>query len=255
MFWRKKAAPPPPSPPSEHDIEEMKRLAMAGAISAQKANDPLIGVKIGAKELFAQCMAAVHDDRGVHVETLLCVLGAISGFACPAAIAEQLALKGLTPPQVGIMVVEGADGRTYWFGDPVNHLLTEDQYAVWPLIAGKAQALGVTHFSDAANAMQHVAATVGGADFGIPRLPEGHRPALLPIDAARAIWPAAHAIMIRYCDEPREWPLLAALAAQEGLETVRDSLDPALAATILLECAFPMAKLAPGSLGLSQPVG
>jgi hypothetical protein len=50
----------------------------------------------------------------------------------------------------------------------------ENQHSVWALVAGMAGHLGSTSLPDVVEIVQHVAETVGGETFGIPRTPEGH---------------------------------------------------------------------------------
>ena len=48
------------------------------AINEKRREDPLIGAKIGAKEIFHRIAQGMKDERGVHAESLLCALGALA---------------------------------------------------------------------------------------------------------------------------------------------------------------------------------
>jgi hypothetical protein len=227
--------------------EELKKRALLNAIEAQKAEDPLVGVKIGARDIYSRLLNALQDDKGVHAETLLAVIGSLAGFSCIAAVSEVLVRIDQSPQQIGLAVVEGKDGKTYWFGDPLNKLLAENEHSVFSLIIGKAQALGGGQAHDLENLFRHVAGSVGGDKFGLPRIPSDHRPADTPLNFVSALWPKLRPVLLDYCDDPRQWPLAMALAAQEAQQATSATVPVDLAVTILLECAAPMAKIAPGS--------
>jgi hypothetical protein len=113
---------------------------------------------------------------------------------------------------------------------------------VWSLTAGTVQQLGKP-LPDLTDIFKHAAATVGGAQFGIPRLPEGHRAGDLPINYLKAGWPKLLPIAQRFCDEPTHLPIVFALAIQKAILMGKDVIDPTLAGTIVMECAVPMSKV------------
>ena len=146
--------------------------ALLRAIEERRTTDPLIGAKLGGKEIFHRLMNGMNSDRGVHVESLLCALGALAGYSCQANLRAQAVAKGL-PETSAFVTVSGNDGRTYFFGDPLNQALAESQYSVWSLAGGAAQNNGCMTLPDINSIFTHVASSVGGDSFGIPRLPDG----------------------------------------------------------------------------------
>ena len=215
--------------------------ALKRALEKQKT-DPLIKLQIGGKEIFDRMVGGLKDERGVHIESLLALLGALAGYACQFSVREQNTKSGAKSPVSGLAIATGADGRKYYFGDALNKSLAEDRYSVWSLTAGTVEQLGKP-LPDLTDIFKHVAATVGSAQFGIPRLPEGHGTGDLPINYLKAIWPKILPVAWRFCDEPAHLPMVFGLAIQNAILMAKDVIDPTLAGTIAMECAVPMSKV------------
>lgn len=209
---------------------------------AGKCEDPLIGAKLGAKEIFQRLTQGMKDEKGVHIESLLCALGALAGFACQASVrGEYILEKGFDEKKV-FTILGCANGRQYFFGDMVNKLLAESQYSIWSLAAGAVQHLGVNKLIDIGEIFKHTAQTVGGDSFGIPRIPQDHKPGDLPQNYLKHLWPVLFPVVKQFCPAS-EWPLLFGLAIQEGIYLGKDVLDPLLALSIVMESAIPMSKV------------
>jgi hypothetical protein len=211
------------------------------AIEERRKEDPMIGAVLGGKEVCQRLIEAMKDAKGVHVESLLSLLGSLAGFSCQMSIRTENPAAG----DSAFVVVGGADGRNSFFGDRLNQPLAESQYSVWGLTAGKAQGLGCTELPDLNEIFSYVATTVGGDRFGIPRIPDGHRPGDLPLNYLKAFWPGIMPIVSKFCARPPEWPILFGIAIQEIMTMGKDVIDPKLATIIVMECAVPMSKIDP----------
>lgn len=212
------------------------------AINEKRNEDPLIGAKIGAKEIFQRLAQGMKDEKGVHAESLLCALGAVAGYSCQAGIrSEFIEGKGLNEQQV-FVIIGCAGGSQYFFGDMINKPLAENRYSVWSLAAGAAQHMGLNELIDLEDIFKHVSQTVGSSSFGVPRIPDDHKPGDLPQNYLKHLWPVLLPIAKTFCP-PAEWPLLFGLAVQEGMHWSKDVIDPALALSIVMESAVPMAKV------------
>ena len=106
--------------------------AMMAAIEAQKKSDPLVGAKIAGKEIVSRLINGMKNEKGVHVESLLCALGALAGYSCQANLRAQAIARGLDP-NAPFQVVKTNDGEEYYFGDPLNEALAEGKLSVWSL--------------------------------------------------------------------------------------------------------------------------
>ncbi len=231
-----------PTPERHRAPQDPASEALLRAVEAQRKTDPYIGAKIGGKEVLHRLMSAFKNERGVHVESVLSALGALAGYACQADLRAR-ALAAGQPEKAVFMVVETAKGQRYFFGDALNRLLVEEPISVWGLAAGAAQHLGCSPLPDVQEMFAHVAKTVGEADFGVPRIPEDHRPSDLPAGYLKTLWPALLPVLKTFCKSPAEWPLLYASAIQNLMEMAKDVLGPELALRIVMESAIPMSKV------------
>jgi hypothetical protein len=243
--------------------------AMFNAIAERRKADPDVGAKIGSQEIVHMLIDGMqrHDPRGVHSETLVAILASLAGFACVlSAVATVVETNSNVPKKIPVTLkdgrqimmdifpintIKGADGRNYFAGDAINAPLLEAPVSIAGLVLGMAQKLGLpaSEFPNPAEIAGYVASTIGGPQFGIPRLASGASPpSEPPLNLVRAYWPALLPKVKAYCPRPQEWPLLYGLATQQAMETVRSVLPPALSARLALECAVPMAKLDPATL-------
>jgi hypothetical protein len=208
-------------------------------------------------------------DRGVHAETLMVTIGALAGFA-----AQNAALRSLGPPGTpipnGALAVAEAGGEKYYFGDRINgHLIRqtgESKYPLWGYIAAAALEAGMAQrdMPDASEMFGHVARTVGTPQFGIPRAPRKHPFHLTPRVALEGFWPGTKALLSNADDvllrgltslplhgtsvAEEHWPLIAALVARQFILMARDTLDPRIALSLVMESAIAMSKVDPKTI-------
>jgi hypothetical protein len=65
-------------------------------LNEKRKDDPLIGAKVGAKDILDRLLNSMKDPKGVHIETLLCALGAMAGYSCQAGLRKEfIETKGL----------------------------------------------------------------------------------------------------------------------------------------------------------------
>jgi hypothetical protein len=244
LFGRRNRPAPvevPSSPPANPGL-----AAVLQEIDRRRPTDPSIGVKLGSAELVQRLTAALKDERGVHAETLIGVLGSLAGFACVASVVAVAGGRDLK--QLGIIELGGKDGNRYLYGSLVNAPLLGAAVNVNGLIWGMAKHLGAAAADSPKELLTHVADTVGSPSFGVPRLPAGHQIGIPPLEAVRQLWPATAKERELFCSEPSHWPVLYGLATQRAMEMAKATLDPVLAARIAMECAAPMSKLDPRHL-------
>jgi hypothetical protein len=221
-------APPQDAAEPPHPGE----AALLHAIAERLPTDPLIGAKLGGKE--------INTERGVHAESLLTALGALAGYACQASVRAAAVASGL-PETAGLITVE-ANGQKFFFGDVLNKPLAESAHSVWAFAAGAAQEAGCASLLDFKEIFAHVAKSVGGDDFGKPRV-TGHAAQDTPLNFVRALWPALLPLVKKYCPDPERWPALYAVAVYDAIMAARGTLDPCLALRIVMESAIPMSKI------------
>lgn len=210
-------------------------------IARQRDSDPLIGARIGGREITQQLFTRMNGERGVHIESMLCALGSLAGHACQAAIRARNVAQGL-PETTNLVAVDTRDGKRYFFGDTLNQSLAEAQYSVWSLAAEQAQKAGVGQLPDVGEIFRHAAATVGSDAFGRLRVPPEHLPRDLPINYVRQLWPLMLPRIRKFCPEPEHWPVLLGFSIQEVIEQGKQVLNPFLAVRLVMESAIPISK-------------
>lgn len=188
----------------------------------------------------------LKDQRGVHCETLLTAVGALTGYAAQQALWEGMVKPGKLAITEAFKVVDTPSGATYFFGDALDTLLTSVEpkhVSVWKIVAGGALAGGGDHLPSVPDLLRHCAATAGTSAFGLPRLPDDHLPSILPRAAVERFWPGARLLLS--LAEPLQWPLLMAHAAQKLMQAMKGSIAPDLAVKIVMEAAVPMSRVDP----------
>lgn len=227
------------------DETATKAAILDAAIEEARATNPVAHLKIGAEELVQRLLGSMQNERGVHVESLLAVLGSLAGFCCVDSVLKQATALGRTTRDCGIVDVETSDGGRYYLGDPINALLGETDRSLWALVAGIVNHLGSQDYPNFAEIAGHVAGTLGGSDFGVPRVPEKHRPSDLPINYVRNLWPAILPHIEHRVPLLQERVTLFGFAVQNVIQMGKDVIEPALAGKLVMECAVPMSKLDP----------
>jgi hypothetical protein len=216
--------------------------ALLRQIAKFSTSDPFIGAKIGSNELTQRLLVSMTGKRGVHLESLLCTLGAIAGYSCQASVRSQSVASGL-PETAGLTVVHSEDGKTYYFGDQINKALAESAYSVWAVSGGNAQPANGDERLDLAEIFAYSAASVGTASFGKPRVPEANCANDLPINYVQRLWPAFKPLIVKYCPNPEHWPVLIALSIQATISMGQSALAPGRALQLVMEAAIPMAAI------------
>jgi hypothetical protein len=224
-----------------NDSDDVAKIFL-GVLAQERVKNPVVGAQAASRKIVQRLLDDLKDERGVHVESLLAALGSLAGYACQMSVRALLIDGHGMPEEKAFVIVETQDGSRYFFGDPLNKLLAEDAHSVWSLAAGQAQHLGCAILPDVAEIFSHVSASVGGPDFGVPRVPENHRPRFMPIDYVKVVWPALLPVVKNFCPAPALWPVLYGLAVQQVMELGKGAIDPCSALRIVMECAVPMSK-------------
>jgi hypothetical protein len=181
---------------------------------------------------------------------LLGILGATGGFACIVAAMDVYKGSGLEASTVGLATVADDRGRTYYFGDLPNQSLWDHELALLSLTLGIAQAQGAAVTSEmVTETAAHVARSIGGSEFGIPRLPQAHMPGDLPINYVKHCWPDIRASLDFYEVPVPHRPTALGFAVQKAILAGESVIDPKTAAQVVIEYAMPMAKLDPAEFG------
>ena len=201
----------------------------------------------GAEYVLYRIWATLQDQKGIHAESLLACLGALAGYACQVYVRQAAVRAGADARKYALTTITTSDGTTYLQGDALNMPLADSPLSVRALVGRTVQKLGKQP-PDIDGIFRHVTQTLGTSAFGVLRVSDGHRPRHPAIVYLKQIWPQILPIAQRFCRKPAQLPVLFGIALQRALEHTKDLLSPTLGASIAMECAVAMSKVAlPGA--------
>jgi hypothetical protein len=203
-------------------------------------------------------MMWLKDERGIHSETLLMVIGALAGFAGQCAAFERYFKKEEVFPGDAMVQLKTRSGEIFYSGDLINSFLIPQrwsEYPLWGFLQAAAIGASVTKadMPDPLEMFRYVASTLGSADAKVPRLPANHGLQLAPRQALEVFWPRARFIFTR-TDGPgcngrnvpvKLWPVVTGVVANQLLENTKQALDIRVGMRIVMETAIVMSKVDP----------
>lgn len=211
-------------------------------VREKEQEEPGIRERVTASVLFDFLYDILKDEKGVNIDILLAVLASVGGQECIAAVVDA-APANATMAELGLTVIKGNDGRIYLFGDAPNRLLVESADSLISLAFGAAQAQGAAVTLEMIHdEMRKVAQTVGGPDFETLDLPPQHM-VDRPTEWARVFGPKLAEPLDLYEVPRNRRPATLGYAIQKAMETAKGTVDPMIAARIVLQCACRTAKV------------
>lgn len=214
-------------------------------LSEREKVEPGIRERVAAAMLFPFALDMLKEDAGVRVENLLAMLASVAGQECIlpiVALVADAAKIDAALTLLGLAVVKGKDCRVYYFGDAPNRLLAESEESVLGLALGAAKALGAAvSFDMIGDEMHKVASRVGGAEFETLDLPRENM-VDRPTNWVRfARKPLIEALDV-YEVPPNRRAAALGYTIQKAIDAGKHTLDPVIAAQIVLQCATRTAK-------------
>jgi hypothetical protein len=207
--------------------------------------DPLMPAKIAAREVTKRLRQQLEIDGAVHVESLICALGSLAGYACQVAVSSR-ATRGASKH---VLTAHTQHAGGHFLGDALYKVLAESRHSVWKIAANGAELAGCKTPPDLAEILSHTSVVLGTESFGVPRMPKQHRAGDLPMNYVRKYWTELKAVIERACPSPEQWPIVFALAIRDSLIAHKDTFDPGVALRLAMESASAMTKAA-----LDEPV-
>jgi hypothetical protein len=219
--------------------------------------DQSVAAQLAISSLVKFFPKSLAQNGSLQVETLFCVIGALTGFAAQHAVRQQHIASGNAKEAEVFVIAEAPNGERYYFGDRLNAILvpeTLESLTVLSVLGGEVLKLGAAkeELPDCHEIFERTAKSIGTPGFGVPELPPGHKPFLMPRRAVEIFWPSMLTVFTREpvvpvpgfkLVEPRHWPLLLAAVAASFMPAIEGSLPPALAMKIFMEAAIPMSKI------------
>jgi hypothetical protein len=214
------------------------------------ATEPERRLQMGGRVVFDLVYQMVATpEKGARIEEVLAILGSVGGYSCIVGVLDGIARGGSRPTGHQLVVMSGADGNRYYFGDLPNQALLESHLSLLSLTLGAAQSHGGQVSLDK---VHDVAGTVGKADFGTPRIAEPHRPGDLPFNYIKYLAPKIFDALDLYEVPTDKRASAIGFAIQRAIDGSKDVLDPTIAADIVTECAVPAAKFDPARFPVAE---
>jgi hypothetical protein len=247
-------APAQPSVPGPAGI----RAAGSGAAGAPRTwpwdPDQTVAARLAIASLQKFFIRSLSRNGRLQLETVFCTVGALTGFAAQNALRQASLVAGRAETD-GLLALESTTGERFYFGDRLNEILVphrREDLTVWSVVAGEAMRLGASGLSDCVEIFERVTKSIGTPAFGVPTLPQGNRPWLMPRRAVEIFWPSVRTAFTREpvvpvpgfkLVEPRHWPLALAVIGAGYLSLGKESFPPARAVALFMEAAVAMSKL------------
>lgn len=255
MFGRKGITPPPPAAPQDGYAwvdQQLARYDQPGSMGFAQA--------LGQK-LFDSSYKFMQNERGVQIEAIVAMLSSVGGHLCLTAVLGELRKERREPADIGMLVVNGADGHSYYFGDAPNRLLCEAEQSFISLVFGAAHQHGAAVSID----MLHAEMKLLAGRVGTPSFLELDLPPNISVDSplnwARVFTRFVCETVGKHFREavsgmpmqvPADalapsflMPKIIGFAVQQAIDVGHQALDPTTLARIALGCSMRTAKLDP----------
>ena len=242
-MFGKRPSKPPENPFSETRNRQESRPSHT--IQRPQRREPEYFAKIiylNAKDVISHPLE--DGRRSVHIETMLCALGAMAGFGCQVSVYEGLVAGGLISARDAFLIVKTNDGGTYLFGDHLNSSLVDGTKSVWGYVGGALQSLGQP-LIDMHEIADFVTRSVGSPSFGTLRVSAEHQPILSPIEGLKGYWSYFYKMLQLENGDPMLTGVYFGIAAHLFIIEAKDILSPEIAARIVMESAIAMSKIDP----------
>lgn len=203
-------------------INDIFKQTLHAHLQEHADSDPYAPCRFASQEILARLTALTQDDKGVHIESTLVLLGSLAGYA----------------------VLQYAKSQTDDRQDTlhlINKQLFDDDYSLHNLLNGTLNHHNAPPM-DTANIIAYVQGGVGKAHFGTPRLPDGHSIKYPPLECV-ALWETFEAVLANFLITPDKAVVAFGISIQAFIEQAKAILDPTLLATLALECAIIMGFL------------
>lgn len=203
-----------------------KLRILAHTVDAKRAEDPLVGAKLAGKEIYANLIEMLKSEKGVHIESLLAVIGAVGGYECMNGIMTALnatLAAGYPLAAAGalsIFIAEYKTGEKLLFGDRVGN-----QFAAFCMNAAK---IPESPYEILKPLSEKAAKTGGTPEYW--ETPFNQTVGLNPKELSEAFRGKFETTFKIFCRYPQERMLAWSVAAQTAVDKAREivGLDTAM---------------------------
>lgn len=241
LFGRKKSNPVDDRAGQTQTEHQPGHAAVLRHLNEIEQSEPEARERLAGAVIFDLALQILNVDRRVRLEDLFAMLASVGGQQCIAPIV-QAAPANTNFDTLDLMAVQGNDGRLYLFGDPPNRLLLESEDSLLSLAFGAAQTWGApVTMTMIYEEMKNVASRIGGPEFDVLDLPREHM-VDKPTEWARSFNAKILEALDQYQVPPMRRATAIGYAIQRAFEMSKKTLDPFVAAKIVLQCACRTSK-------------
>jgi hypothetical protein len=254
MGFGKRATPPgagasppasvPTAPPATSTSTNIHVLP------SSREREPTGESKPSYVQLNEMLMAACSEQGRIHTETYLTTLGALLGFAVQKGFWEVLIKSGNRAIKEVFLTVGLSNGETVFLSPAVDEMLTTmDMTKTSILFAVSVPMMRAKGPLPDFREMVHWRnTTLGGPEFGVPRIAASHQPHELPRAALNRLWGPTRRLLERNAIPPSAWAIELAAATLQTIEQTAEILSPSIATTLVMEAAIPMSVVDPATV-------
>lgn len=227
-----------PRPESEMPQFEDKKLGvLAYQAELRRKEDIYAGATLAGHEIYANLIEMLKTEKGVHIESLLAVIGAVGGFWCMRAIIQGLhevlesgIVKGDTALAVAgealsVYLCTTDSGEDYMFGDKVAR-----EFCSFYMTAAKSSE---PPFDALKPLSARASSTSGSPEYW--KTPFDETVGKSPKELSEMFREKFFEIFEIYCRYPQERMLAFAMAAQLAVEQSSKVIAKETALSILAE--------------------
>lgn len=204
-----------------------KLRILAHEVDVKRAQDPYVGAKLAGREIFANLIEMLKNEKGVRIESMLAVIGAMGGYECMSGIMSAfnaVVASGIPLAEAGgtlsIFIVEYKSGEKLLLGDRAGN-----QFSAFCMNAAK---LSEPPF-EALKPLSERAAKAGGTPE-YWETPFNKTVGCTPKELSEAFRGKFETTMNIFCRYPQDRMLAWSVAAQITVEKAREvvGLDTAM---------------------------
>lgn len=217
-------------------------------------------LNMGANIIIDTFTHLLKDNKGVQVEKLFIVMGAITGYSCQYSLRQKYLGKYIEDKTSGelrliqerdiFIDVETKDGKKYFFGDNLNNTIYGENYSLIGFLGGALQRLGYPNIEkdtklleDIKEIFAYVTSIVGSKKYGNIRLPNDAKIDGSAIDYLKEYWKLSLEISRQFISI-EDMYILWGVVCQQTIIFCKDviSIPPINSAKIILESAITTSK-------------
>lgn len=209
-----------------------KLRILAHEVDVQRAQDPYVGVKLAGRELYANLIEMLKNDKGVRIESMLAVIGAMGGYECMSGIMSALnsviesgTALAAAGGALSIFIADTKSGEKFLFGDRAGN-----EFCTFCMNAAR---LAEPPFEALKPLSERAAITGGTPEYW--ETPFNKTVGCSPKELSEAFRGKFETTMNVFCRYPQERMLAWSVAAQITVEKAREVIGLDTAMGILSE--------------------